>query len=661
MRAALAALAALLAMPVSAAAAPFGEPALHPVGDTSGCMRSTGAPGELARSVGQRVQFLQATTAGLTIGRSLPVQNARESCPRVAARPGGAGVLGFVAGDEGAPEPTRVRVHLRDPGGDWGSAVDAFPLERDSFATQPAVAVSERGDALVATTVMAATEVRLIVARRVPGAGFGAPQALARAAATELPSVIFVRVGMSATGEAVVVWGIRPTGRPGDTTQLWAAFASPGEAFGAPQRIGTVAAGVLQLTVAPDGRALAVFATADGFQVAERAPGAAFGAPQRLGGEALTGTVTAALRPDGGAIVAWTGLYGGPVVAAVRERPGAFAAPVRVSGQPSLFDFYDPLIEGTLRFYLSDLFGATVADIFEATGVGIQAAITGDGRALLTWGTLEADPDDVGAVARSASVPLIGGAVETRSHGPGLRGSGSITPVVLAGGVAAAAWTDVDRGRVHLAVEGAADGADPAPPRVRLGRPVRSTLPDAQPLVLPFTCSAACEVRAEIAGSRAIGVASRSRAGRGTIKLPPLLRPIGRLDGGPTRVLVRYGAPGARRAEQRTVTLRLRRRPVPPLRVIGLTARRSGSSVVVRWRTTRPTSSGSMTVIGLATRDDDATPVAVDELGVSYPETEESRFELRLRRARDARWVVVLTDSDGVASRMRRATVRVRE
>ena len=112
-------------------------------------------------------------------------------------------------------------------------------------------------------------------------------------------------------------------------------------------------------------------------------------------------------------------------------------------------------------------------------------------------------------------MPLNGGAAETRSHGPGLRGSGSLTPVMLAGGVAWAAWTDVDRGRVHLAVEGATDGADPAPPRVRLGRPVRSTLPDGQALVLPFTCSAACEVRAEIAGSRAIGVASRSRAGRG--------------------------------------------------------------------------------------------------------------------------------------------------
>ena len=101
---------ALLA-PAAAPAAPFGEPARScPSATPQTCLRATGAPGELARSVGQRVQFLQATTAGLTIGRSLPVQNARESCPRVAARPGGAGVLGFAVGDEGAPEPTHVRV-----------------------------------------------------------------------------------------------------------------------------------------------------------------------------------------------------------------------------------------------------------------------------------------------------------------------------------------------------------------------------------------------------------------------------------------------------------------------------------------------------------------------------------------------------------------------
>jgi hypothetical protein len=646
-----------LLVPASVSAAPFGEPSLLGVGDTSGCLRATGAPGELARSIGTGVQFLQASPHGLTVGRSVETDDDSRSCPRVAAKPGGAGVLAYGQEGDEISELMPIRAHLREPGGDWGPAVEALRPEEGALALPPAVAVSERGDAIVAATFLkSVSSVRLSVTRREPGGTFGAPQELARVTIRDFFSVITAQAGMSASGEAIVAWAVRR----GGTTQLWAAVAAPGAPFGTPRRVADRLGGArFDLAVGADGRALLAFVADGSPAVVERAPGEAFAAPQALSEPAdvfaFDGAV--ALRPDGGAVVAWTEFYGGPVVAAVRDRPGAFGALALVPGTaPSLFDLFDPLLEGAFRYYISNFGLDIVDDVVGSTG--LNAAITGDGRALLTWGTVLADPDDVGAASRSATLALSGGLGETRTHGANLRGSGSLTPVVLSGGGAAVAWTDAQRGRVHLAMEGATDGVDPEAPRVRVGRPVRTTLPEGQPLVLPFTCSAACDVRAEIASSRAVGVESLSRAGRGRLVVEPLVRPIGQLGGGPVRVVLRSGAPGARRAVERAVTFNLRRKRVAPVRVLGLTARRSGNSVVVRWRTNRPVEGVDFTVLGLATRDDRALPVTVGDPGSDG--TKQRRFSVRLRKATDARWVVVLTDQDGIASQIRRTTVRVR-
>jgi hypothetical protein len=653
MRAPLTALAFLLALPATAAAAPFGEPSLLPVDDVAGCVVATGAPGELARAAGSGVQLLQASPAGLTVGPTLATDDDdSHGCPLVAAKPGGAAVLSLSAG-EVLEDAAPVRARLREPGGAWGPAVEALPGEPGTTALPPAVAVSEQGHALVASILSTSSSSgRLVVTRREPRGGFGAPQQLARATARDTFGLISAEAGMSAAGEAIVAW----TAKRGETMDLWAAVARPGAPFGAPQRVAdALDSARFDLAVAPDGRAMLAFASGRSPATAERAPAEGFGAPQVLTGapESFAYDPAVALRSDGGAVVAWTGLYGGPAVAAVRDRPGAFGALVRVPGtEPSPFDLVDPLFESVFRFYIS-AFGLEAFDV--VGGFRLEAAITGDGRALLTWGTTEVDPDDDGASPRSVTLTLSGGGLERRTHGARLRGSGSVTPVVLADGTAAVAWTDHVSGRVHLAVEGAADGADPPPPRVRLGAPVRRTLPDGEPLVLPFTCSAACDVRAEIAGSRAVGVASLSRAGGGRLRIQPLVRPIGRLRGGPVRVVVRSGAPGARHAVERTLRLTLRRQRVTPLRALGVTARRRGTSVVVRWRTNRVAPDNSLTVIALPTRADRALPVAVEE-----PDSGGRSFEVRLRNVADARWVVVLAADVAVASHIRRTTVRVR-
>ena len=201
-----------------------------------------------------------------------------------------------------------------------------------------------------------------MVARRAPGGPFGAPQELARATVEDFFGTITAQAGMSAAGEAIVAWTVprgqvaRSCGRRSRRRARRSARRS-----GSPTRWMLRA---FELAVAPDGRALIAFASGQSPAVAERAPGAAFGAPQTLSG---AGGVFAydpavALRPDGGAMVAWTEFSGGPVVAAVRDRPGTFGALAPVPGAaPSLFDLFDPLLEGRPAGSTSRASGSTAS------------------------------------------------------------------------------------------------------------------------------------------------------------------------------------------------------------------------------------------------------------------------------------------------------------
>jgi hypothetical protein len=188
-----------------------------------------------------------------------------------------------------------------------------------------------------------------------------------------------------------------------------------------------------------------------------------------------------------------------------------------------------------------------------------------------------------------------------------LRDADSVAPVVLDTGAPAVAWTDNGSasGRVHLAAEGAATVPVTAP-RVRIGRPERTALHRADPLVIPVTCSAACDLRASARGLTAS--ASLTRAG--TVKLT--FR--GGHGAAPARpahvpVTVLSGAPGARDVQTQAIRPRLRRIPDPPLpRLLGLTARRSGSTVTVTWRLNRGASGVDFVAYTSARRDGDPGP-----------------------------------------------------
>ena len=276
----------------------------------------------------------------------------------------------------------------------------------------------------------------------------------------------------------------------------------------------------------------------------------------------------------------------------------------------------------------------------------------------MTWTGVESR-DGVWWSAPHAS--LIGATTEHVVLGAELRRVGEAVPVLADGGAPAVAWMDrIDdsqrQGRIHVALEGAPDAADPPAPRVTIGRPSRSVLKDNR-LVLPVRCSAACDVRAQVAGSFEItGELSLAAAGRGQIGIRPDLEPIAPLRAAPVRILVRYGAPGARRASALTLSPTLRRLPTPPApRVRGLTARRDGNAVVVRWRTAAPADPDRFIVAG---RDgEDGAVRFVDEVEGRRGRT----FEIRLPdRARKIVEVTVHTAGEYLST-LRAFTTRVRE
>ena len=146
-----------------------------------------------------------------------------------------------------------------------------------------------------------------------------------------------MRAGMSASGEAVVAWSFQPRG--GAPRELWAAVAAPGAAFGAPVRIGAPRGGSpFELAVGGGGHALLAFASGDDLLVAERAPGADFGAATRVGEAKDRFAVfpAAAVRADGGAVVAWQGRSTPASRPSCARVPAPFGAPLTVAPPPKL-------------------------------------------------------------------------------------------------------------------------------------------------------------------------------------------------------------------------------------------------------------------------------------------------------------------------------------
>jgi hypothetical protein len=650
--------------PFSASAAPFGEPPYTPVPGNATCLRATGVPGELVRWSPTGARFVQAGASGFTAGAEVRAGGEIAACPAVAAQPGGAGVLALIRPDGSGR--TILGVALREPGGAWSAPATlagANPID------DPAVAVSDRGDAVLVwaetSGPLESRTYRVRVTRRPAGGTFGAPQTLATIKSSFNPRLL---AGVSASGEAIVAW----TGQITAGSVVFAppegpidvAIAPPGAPFGGAARIGTAAQ--TALAVAPDGRALLALAGGGEVRVAERAPGQAFAAPAHAGdaSDLVAVTPAVALRADGGAVVAWQGFVDQSVVAVTRTGPGAFAAPL-VLARPQVAGG-DPFTAALNRIYTLTLgainFGAS---LYDSAASDLRAALAPDGRALLTWGGLRARSGIGSWVApRLAALPLARGHVDVQALGGPLRNAGSVTPLILASGAPAIAWTDNDAGlapaggRLHLALEGVTTGADPPAPKIAVGSPAKTVLSVDDSLRLPVRCSAACELRAAVVGRPGAEAATqRAHAGSAVLDFQPSLgAPIAPLRRGPVRVVVAYGAPGAWNPLTKTVTVTLRRPPGPPVaHVRDLRARRRGGAIEVTWTTDVRAKPDDFLVTGTATASPTAPPLA---LAVSEDERTGRRFHFTLRPSAGVRYVSVSVATETFRI-VRRGTVRV--
>jgi hypothetical protein len=557
---------------------PFGELPFRPVQGVATCLRATGAPGELARWTPTGLELLQANSGGLAVTDTVRL-GATHQCAQVAARPDGAAIAATVVGHS-------VRVAVRDPGGRFGAPVTfaLAGLSRYGYVTV-AVAVTPAGDALVGVQELELAKFRgrVLAFRRPAGGAFGRAEHVSPWRGDALPGPLVA--GADAAGRLTLAWKREP--RAAGAT-IEAADAPPGGGFGAVERIaaGTLIESGPALAVAPDGGALLAYDDGAGVTVSERAPGAArFGAPAPVaGGQSTSGEVSVALADGGAAVVAWRPDSGGHpgVRVSARAAAGAFGAPVDVV--PAR-----PPRQST---------GNTgwTAVIFAFSGVAtpvdspsMRAAIAGGGY-VVAW----ADDDAGTGAVHAASGPLGGGPPSRMALGPAVRLAQSVAPFALADGRAAVAWADdaftygefpAGRGRLHLALAGAARAADAPPPAIAGAGTARRRLYPDQPITVPVRCSGPCDVRATVAGARASG-GTLLRAGVLTLRVYPLGRPLSAPGAHTVTVTLRAATPGGRTTRESRVHVpvtMLRSPPVPQPEAVQV--RRDGKDLVVSWRT----------------------------------------------------------------------------
>jgi hypothetical protein len=274
-------------------------------------------------------------------------------------------------------------------------------------------------------------------------------------------------------------------------------------------------------------------------------------------------------------------------------------------------------------------------------------ALAGDGRVVLAW-TDGAGRAPLRAETAHAAVGRLDGTFEPAQRlGATLRRTVDIAPLVLADGRAAVAWTDtasgLRHGRLHVAVEGAPPLTPAAAPRLTLRAPrVQRLFPEQSPRVVA-RCAAACDLRTVVLGphgDRSDAVArTRPQAGRSRLS-------VGGVREGTAKVVVQASAPGGDVVTTRSVRIRVEHRHALPLqRPLGVTARRRGEEIVVRWRTSEPARRQLFVVAGQDRRDriETGAPGTLRLVAARG----RRRFAVRLSPAASARvpWVVVVATS----------------
>jgi hypothetical protein len=627
------ALALLTAVPAEAARDRFVRDS--PRSAVATCLRATGAPGVvgLLGPLERRMSpydLLRVTADGVSVAGTARL-GILDECPAVAADPSGhAVVAGAVRGRRFRGV---IRAALAEPGGGFGAPVEIARVR--SSLTPLAAAVSPRGDAVVAWTVVRETPgrrgmdalTRVVAAARTAGGSFGRPQFLTpwRRGSFVVPGR--VSVGIDASGTATVVWAqaIPDRGNIPHLSTVEVAAAPPGEPFGAAQVLTRSVQDTerVALSVAPDGRALLAHDGQETIQVFERVPGApAFTRSRRMRSRRGGWEEPAvAVAPDGSAVVAWRGddeAGSEDVFVASRRGTGPWASPAAV--QRSGADRSSLIVE----FFSISFGGGRPSPPLDSDNMGVRAVLAPDGRYLLGWGVERRLPfGDRPLAVRVVPGEAGAGASRPEAAGCACRSVNGVVPL-LAGGELLFAYTDnasrvvaveleIPRGsgRLHVAGPGP-PGLAPAAPRVRVRPPRPVTLGYGQRLRVRVGCDRACDLRAYVVGGRgrARGMAIATLRGPGTTRLaivPGSSRHLAPPAGRTARIVVHGYAPNGRRFASRSVPVELRRKPLRPLpRLLDVRAVRRGGGVDVTWQTARPATRIRFEIVGqLSRRGDD--------------------------------------------------------
>jgi hypothetical protein len=638
-----------------------------PGGSVATCLRATGpeggvaALGPLARRSAP-LDLLAAGTGGLAVRERVRFPSAFE-CAAVREQ-GGAGVAAAPVLPPGG-KAVELYAAVRDPGGAFGTPMrlGRAPIVNGAHD----VAVSGRGDALVVWIQEAGERRRIAVARRAPGAPFGAAQGLT----PWRPQGAYVGVPVAAAldpdGRATVAWARhRTTDRfGGDAFSVQVASAPAGGGFGPVQVLtrGSREVAQMSLAAAAGGAALLAHDSDRVVRLFERAAGApSFGPARQLGTfapEDISAEATEpalALRDDGAAVVAWRNGVQVPAVRLImRAAAGAFGPELEVA--PGRED------SGSMRSSTTPEVGRIIAP--SDYEVRLRLVLSDAGRVALAWVAPRA-LGDAPIAAHAVVGTLAGGFGAPVALGSPTRGALGPAALLLPGGEPAVAWADNEPasagfglgdletptggGRIHLARADGVAGTPPPPPRATLSAPRLQRLFRDQPMRLRIRCATACDARAYIRRDGELAAAAGASLAAGRSR-ELVMEPSGFAKLLPRRpaaipVRVRVSAPGSTASQTLRLGLRLVHRAVPPVpRLLDARAVRSGRAVLVSWRSSFPARRISFSV-----RAVDSTR-ATDFGAFGYVEGKgRTRFRVRLRpeRPRALRRVVIhATDREG--------------
>ena len=616
----------LLCVPDASAAWVEGPQQAVPGGNVATCLRSP-APG-LASAMGP----LGKTTVpidmfgiGSIAAPLVPQQRLQfgplADCPAIASAAGRTLVAGYAHRRRGS----ELTAHLIEAG-------RASPFRITSAAEFEAVAaaVSPAGDALIAWAEQlrprgGGLRLRILAARRPAGGAFGAPEVIQPSIRQDPYARASLVAAAEGSGRFTIAWSRGIAGPGSDTAMIESTTAAPGLPVAPVQRNARILSfaftSSLALSVASNGRSLLVYDDFEGVHMAERPQGAhRFSAPIAVNrAPTFHGEPAAAVRDDGAALVAWrtdNADQRGGVSAISRLPGGAFSKPVAIAR---------PSGTGSSGGFIIGFSGGGARAPVDEANRRLRAAITADGRALLSW--VEPRPVRDGDLVPRPRVALAPLAHLERftvtTLGSPCRAAGGIVPATGADGVPGVAWTDNlsnayfgggqgelprSGGRLHLASSELSPPSPPAtagPVKARVGAR-RQRLHFGAALRVSVRCDAPCDLRGVLMGRplrkrldrelitnadapAALGTARLTQRGRTVLKITPqLFRHVAPRGGGRVRVAVHACDPASSSLTRRRIQVHVTRKPPPPLAIpIDVRARRVGKEIRVGWRTAR--------------------------------------------------------------------------